>query len=183
MNRNKKLIKNVLILLVYFVLSRYLGGYYISKEKCERDILRSLYATDDMFIMEMPDDYLYLSESSSDYTKKVYFDPVDKIVSFVGIEKRGFLYRSLDSDIWDMIKYNDNDIVSYCESWSEGDLVLIYRNNPDVYTVEFDYDDGSLVWWQWKENFIVVFLEEDGQYKRTCKAYDEQGNLITEIKY
>ena len=183
MNRNKKLIKNVLILLVYFVLSRYFGGYYFSKEKCERDILRSLYATDDMFVMEFPKDSIYTLDLSKDITQKIYFDPNDKMISFVGIVKRGIFYRSQDSYMEDILKYNNNDIVGVGFSLENEDFFLVYRNNPNVYSIEIErMDDSTDIYWNWKEDFICLLFKEDVKYKGTCKAFDEQGNLITEIR-
>ena len=187
MNRTKKLIKYGLIILVYLVFRFYFGGFYFSKEKCEKDILRSIYATDDVYIMEFPKDVVYQSELlNGNLTRRIYFDPNDKTVSIVDIEKRGLLYHAEIAYIQDVLMYDTGDIVViWNKGQKEGDFLLIYRNNPNVHQIEIERGDGSTsIWWGWKENFVGVFLDRnEGYYYHKCKAFDKQGNLITEIPY
>ena len=184
MSRKKKLIIYCLIILIYSICRFFMSSYYFSKDTCEQDILRSLYAVDDIFVMEFPKDSIYTMNLSKDVTKKIYFDPNDRIITFVEIERSGFLYHSTYSYREDELINNQNDIVSVSFDLEHENLLLIYRNNPDVYSIELEHMDGSTtISWDWKEDFIGLLLKKDEVYKGTCKAFDEQGNLITEIRY
>ena len=184
MNRKKKLIIYCLIILVYSVCRFFMSSYYFSKDKCEQDILRSLYAEDDIFLMEFPKDSIYTMDLSKDVTKKIYFDPYDRNITFVEIERSGFLYHSPYSYREDELIKNQNDIVSINFELEHEELLLIYRNNPNIYSIELEHMDGSTtISWDWKEDFIGLLLKEDVRYKGTCKAFDEQGNFIAEIEF
>ncbi len=172
MKRLKTLIKYVLIILVYLGFKFYIGGYYFSKEKCDEATMRSLYANETIHVM----DFTEKNKSIS-----VYTNPEERTVSLIGSEKKGFLYKGMNSLASQPINDEPISVITMRVSDFRGDILLVYRNDPNVSTIEIDQLDGTIILWGWKDDFAGWILKQDDIYKNTCKAFDDQGNLIAEI--
>ena len=90
MKRIKKLtIQTILIVILLFILY-YFGGYYISKEECIRDTLRSHYAKESTILMTL---------GNGKYDQTLVAEPDENTYSIVGTKRKLFLYRPGNSSI------------------------------------------------------------------------------------
>lgn len=175
MNKEKKLTRNVLILVLYFVIVRFFSGYYISAENCDLHTMRKFYTLDDIYLMEV---------THNNQTRKLYFDEVNKTVSWIGHEKIGGFYRSNSFYDESYISYSNNRITLFCFGLSDvgGELALIYRNDPTISKIEIIYDDGEHVLLDdWKGNVCIGRLRSDGDFSGIYIPHDIEGNVLEDI--
>ena len=175
MNKEKKLTRNVLILVLYFVIARFFSGYYISAENCDLHTMRKFYALDDIYLMDV---------THNNQTMKLYFDEINKTVSWIGHEKIASFYRSNSYYEEGYISYSNNRIALFRFGHSEmgGEFVLIYRNDPTISKIEVFYDDGERVLLDdWKGNICIGRVGEEISFSGRYIPYDAEGNVLEDI--
>jgi len=178
MNRLKKLILNCLIITFIFSCMYYFGGYYLSKEKCIEDTLKSCYAK--------PQDQL-IEYKNNRCIVTLFENKENDTYSILETRKRGIFYEPGSSQV-DSPKYKDEPFwISYQRGDGLGTVIYIYRNNPEIETIEMVLESGDqFVLSEWKEDFTSCLIEEEIDFKyggTTCKAYDALGNLVHELDF
>lgn len=176
MNRSKKLVRNLAIVLVLLFGFYYFGGYYISKEQCVVETLRGLYGTETREIMELHLD---------NYTATLMADETGGTFSIVGTKKAGPFYRTASSVIGVKIDKEKAIRVSGQFSSDEGGVVFIYRTTPEVVRVEVEMQDGEQhTITEWTEDFAgFVVNNKEEWYPGYYRAYNAKGELLEEVYY
>lgn len=175
MNRGKKLIRNLAVILVLLLGFYYFGGYYVSRQQCIIETLRGLYGTETREIMEL---------RQGNYIATLMADEDDESFSIVGTKKIGFLYRTGSSSIG--IQNDKKEIlkISGMASSDHGMVIFLCRNNKTIEKVEVLLENGeSFTITEWQEDYAGYIREDHNWESGTYKAYNAEGELVGEVYY
>ena len=175
MKRMVQTIRNILICIILVIIYLYWNGYYLSKEKCIEDSMRSLYVPDGERILEI---------CNRGFCKTLV-DHGDSF-SLIGTKKQWIFYRVWNSATQCSLK--DEHSFSHWTGYSRdfGSLTVVHRNNPKIEFVHIVLNsDETLVLNQWKDDYVVFLRQnvDDMDASGFYQAFDESGNLIEEIGY
>lgn len=175
MSRKKKLIRNLVIIIVGFITFYYVGGHYFTKEACIEDTIKELYGNETEQIMEF---------TQKGQTKTLMFNPEQKTVSIVGTKRFLGLYHTASSTTgMDVDEQYSFDLFASYES-DFGMVMFIYRNNPEIAYIEAKFeDDTEFVLDKWTKDFTGYLLNTEDWQTANYKAYDSYGELIEERQY
>ena len=175
MNRSKKLIRNSCLIIVISYAIYFFGGYFLSKEECINDTLRSLHANQTKTIMEFKNNNHFIT---------LMTDEKMETYSLTGTKKVGFLYHT-DSGSHNN-KISDDQIIYIIGSWSRemGLLIIVYRNIPEITKIVVELEDGSeFILSEWKDNFSGILLDKDDWLNGIYKIYNSNNELLDIIEY
>ena len=176
MTRLKKLMMNCLVINIISGCMYYFGGYYLSKERCIEDTLKSCYATPQEKLIEYENNRCVVT---------LFQNKENDTHSILETNKRGMFYYP-GSGVVDSPKWKSEPFwFSYLHGDGLGIVVYFYRNNPEIETIEMVLENGDqFVFSDWKEDFASCLIDEEIDFKYVgtfCKAYDASGNLIHEL--
>lgn len=175
MKRQVWIIINMLLICGIMVLNYYHGGYYLSKEQCIEESMRSLYIPEGERILEL---------CNGNYCKTL-FDHGDSF-SLVGTRQIGFLYRVGSTDVECRIDKSNSFFHWTGYSADYGAYTVIHRNNERVSEIRVELNTGDiLILNDWKSDY-AVFIREKSDRRNAFgmyRAYDKSGHLIEEIDY
>ena len=174
MKRERKLFRNIIIISALLYVFYYFGGYYISKEQCIKETMRSLYVKEDNVIMEIQND--------NDIRTLVVDDNLSS-VSVIGTRKAGLFYHTASCSTGMNIKKDQAFSIHSSYNSDIGLTSFIYRNNKDIAYIELTLNDGTLVVIdEWHDDFAGVIVDTEEVYG-IYRGYDVNGNLIEERDY
>lgn len=173
MKRGKKLLINLSIIMLILLVEYYLGGYYISKEKCIQDTLRGLYAYETENIMEFKKGKRIITLMAN-LDKKTY--------SIVSVKRNGFLYHTDDCFTGHPIEDNNTFDVLGVYDEDTGSFIGIYRNDKSITKVTVGTENAEVVTLDdWKQDFAGCLYEEDMMLREMIyRAYNASGELVEE---
>lgn len=175
MKRNRKLIRNSVLIAIFLFFIYYFGGYYLSKEQCILETMRGLYANESEKILE-------LENGNRSFT--LMADEDEKTYSLIGTRKIGFLYRTASSSVGITIREENKIHISGLYNSDSGMIITVYRNDPSICKVEAALESGEIITFdEWHGNFAGIVLDKDGWYNGTYKAFDAAGQMVEEISY
>lgn len=175
MNRNKKLIRNCCLIIVILYVIYFFGGYFLSKEECIHDSLKSLHANQTKTIMEF---------KNKNRFETLMTDEEMETYSLIGTKKVGFFYQPASSTF--NCKISKDQIIDIIGSWSRemGLTIIVYRNIQEISKIEVELEDGSkFILSEWKDNFSGKLLDKDDWLNGIYKVYNSNNELIGEIEY
>lgn len=176
MNRTKKIIRNMGIVLLICFFFYYMVGYYLTKEACIRDSIRGLYCKEDQLIN---------SVWIKPYDVTLVADLDHLTVSLISTEKVGFFYRMGNNSIgMEIDRNNPIDIGGIFDS-DYGTVTYIYRNDKSIDEVHLVMEDGETKMVnEWVNDFILLSYDNRDKWMHTiCRVYDDNGELVYETAY
>lgn len=175
MKRNRKLIRNSVLIAIFLFFIYYFGGYYLSKEQCILETMRGLYANESEKILE-------LENGNRSFT--LMADEDEKTYSLIGTRKIGFLYRTASSSVGITIREENKIHISGLYNSDSGMVITVYRNDPSICKIEAALESGETVTFdEWIGNFSGLVLDTGDFYNGIYKAYDTDNQLIEEVSY
>lgn len=176
MNRMKKIIRNIVLILLVCFFFFYMRGYYLTKEACIMDSIRSLYCKEDEFIT---------SVSMEPYDVTLVADLDHLTVSLFSTEKTGPFYHIRDSSTGMEIDKDAPVSMEGMFSSSYGTVAFIYRNDKSIDEVHVVMGNGETrVLNEWKNDFILIsYNDRDNWTHAICRVYDDNGKLRYETAY
>lgn len=176
MNRGKKLIRNLVLIFIVLILFYYFGGYYVSKQQCVLETLRSHYSTETREIMEL---------QQGNYIATLMADKNDETFSIVGAKKAGFFYHTASSSIGNIIDKEKCMTIAGMGSTDYGIFICIYRNDKSIIKVEVQLENGETYFiTEWHEDYAGYVRDEKTDWSYgTYKAYNADGELVGEEIY
>ena len=175
MNRNKKLIRNCCLIIVILYVIYFFGGYFLSKEECIDNSLKSLHAKQTKTIMEL---------RNKNHYQTLMTDEEMETYSLIATKKVGFFYQTASSTF--NCEISKDQIIDIIGSWSRemGLTIIVYRNTPEIAKIEVELEDGSeFVLSEWKDNFSGKLLEKYDWLNGKYKVYNSNNELIEVIEY
>lgn len=176
MKRSKKLFINISIIIILLLCIYYYGPYYLSKEQCMIEMLRSNYCYEREVAMEFEYNHILTT---------VVIDEEQKYFSVIKMKKLAFLYHPSGNSMYEQeIKKEGKISVQWSWTKGEGLETFIYRNDTAVEKIEITIGDGKvLIFDEWENNFIWFLEDVDAFYSGTYKAYNAAGEVIEEGRY
>ena len=176
MSRRKKLIRNIIILSLICSFFYFTGGYYLSREACIMDSIRSLYCEEDEFIT---------SSNLNDYDITLVADLDNKTASLFSTKRVGFLYRIGDNTTGNKLRKDKPLVLGGLSSSQFGSAIYIYRNDKNIEKIEVAVENGeTVILDEWEKDFILLSFENKENWTHiVCRVYDDSGNLIYETAY
>ena len=174
-NRGKKLVRNLVLIFAILSLFYYFGGYYLSRQQCVLESLRSHYCDTTRKILEM---------QQGDYFITIMADENDERFAMVGTQKAGFLYRVASGSY--NLKINKEKCMTLSASGSSdrGIVVCLYRNDKSIEKVEVQMENGdNYLITDWHEDYACYKRDEEELSYGTYRAYNAEGELIGEEVY
>ena len=177
MKRGKKIIINSIVVVILLCASCYFSGFYLTKNACVTDFLKSLDREKETAIINVEiKDKVYVLTGGQ--TENQY--------SVLDLTKAGFLYRSARSN--GTFRTSDEEDISL-NSWfcqEDGQIIFIKRNNPEIRLIEMEYESGITVkLYNWTEDFVAYHIEdgEDLWKPANYRCYDTNDQMVYEIKF
>ncbi len=175
MNRGKKLLINLCIIVCVLLLRYYFGGYYISQEQCLLETMRGLYAKETDIIMELETD---------NHIKTLVADFENRTVSIIGTKKKGIFYQTASSSIGSYISDKEKIHISAMGDADVGMAVFIYRNDKNIHKVEVKMEDGKVFQLdEWNQDFTGFLYECQDWKQGEYILLDQNNNIIGKIVY
>lgn len=174
MKRSKKLLINMCIIAVLLSGFYYFGGYYISKEQCMMEMLRSYYCNEREVAMEFENNNIITT---------VVVDIEGKTFSALKVKKIGFLYQPTGSAYGQEISEEYKISVNGHYTKGDGMEIFVYRNDDTVERVEVTMEDSVIVLDEWENNFAWFVKDTDGWKRGTYRAYNASNEIIEEMQY
>lgn len=175
MKRNKKLLRNTLIIFIILFTYCFFYGFYLSKDKCIDDNLRSLYVTGRQRVMEFVNKNLCVT---------LIIDEETETFSLISTKKYGFLYHV--GSCTTNTSYVGEEIIDVNGMYDEkmGMCIVVNRVNENVSYVEACFEDSTImILSDWQKNFVGFLLDCNEWQKATYKAYDKNDQLLSEFTY
>jgi len=175
MNRGKRLIRNLFLILAVLFLFGYFRGYYVSKQQCVMETLRGHYGTETREIMEI---------KRGNYIVTLMADKNDESFSLVGTKKVGFLYQTASGLIGKKINKEKCMTIAGEGSSDRGFLACIFRNDKSIEKVEVQFENGeTYLITDWQEDYACFMREGEEWWYGTYRAYNAEGELVGEEMY
>ena len=175
MKRNKKFVRNCIIIFSILFSIYYFGNFYFSKEKCLEDMMISLYLEDYEVIDEL---------KVGNVIHYVTVNREEKAVSIIDIVEYPFLYRKQEISKDEIVKkFNENyryDAYGYgYTGFGRTDLFIIYRNDKDIQRVVFENENGDTkIFENWNGDFCIAHHNYPNVENWYLKVYDKDGNFV-----
>lgn len=175
MKRNRKLIRNSVLIAIFLFFIYYFGGYYLSKEQCILETMRGLYGTETEKVLELENGNRSLTLMANEDAKTY---------SLIGTQRIGFLYQTASSSVGTEIRNENSLHISGMYGNDYGMAIVIYRNNKSICKVTATLESGDTITFdEWHGNFAGLILDTDGWYHGIYKAYDATGQLVEEMTH
>ena len=176
MSRKKKLIRNMVILLLIGTFYYFLGGYYLTKESCIQDNLKSWYSQDNEYIT---------SVKLGSYEVTLQADQDNHTASIICTRKTGPFYQIGDSMIdCAMDKEAPIDMNGMFDH-NYGSVVYIYRNDKSIEEIEVILGTGeTVIMSDWEKDFILITYDDMDSWMHTiCRVYNENHEVVYETAF
>lgn len=169
MKKELKLVRNILIILLFLCASYFFSRKYTSLENCIQDTMKNMYA-EDITTLIATDTY---AVTFSEKTKKIYWLTINKEGIFYSIDSIQFNQMQVDEEYFDVhpvFLYDRNEI-----------LLIIYRVDENVDYIVVNYGDGSFPSvFGWENNLIGIIMKEKDVNPSLLQiyAYDKNNQLL-----
>lgn len=183
MNRIKKIIINVLIIVMFLGINYCFSSFYFSKDKCIEDMLEFFDSDDNVVLREK------ILENGIEL---ITTDRHENTMSFIKINKYGLLYSpDYNSQINRAVltKEGEFEHLGFIGNvYDSGEYMIgIYRNNKNINNIKVTCKDGRVINENnWIDDFMFIndtLHSEVTGYFGLYQAFDKEGNLIDEINY
>ena len=171
MNRKKKLLIYILIILTFFSHIYFTQGYYISKNKAIEDALRYCSIEDNNVFatLDFDDDFYILGTTKrGEYIDIIDFDRIGPFYWYNGWWGRE-IYPNYDLNV--TIGFTHDDTV----------IFYAYRVNKDIDHIEISISNGDKITCdEWHHDYIYTTYKKTDVALLYCeiKAYDANNNYI-----
>ena len=175
MNKMKKIVINLAIIVIILLGIYHFGGFYVSKEKCVEDYIRGQH-------IELEEPAMEIKESNMIYT--IYVTEEKHHLALI-TQKIGFLYRA--KGYCEMSGDTHNVTVSWFETVNEKGYIVVAERNDDsiakanVLMMLGFTDTVQLTFDEWNNNIAATYVEGEKMNFATYQTYDEAGNLIEDL--
>lgn len=171
MKRERKLFRNIIIISALLYTFYYFGGYYISKEQCITETMRSLYVKEENIVLEV---------QTGNHIRTLVVDDSLSTLSIIGMRKAGPFYHTASCSTGMNIKKDQAFSIYSVYNSDSGLTSFVYRNNKDIAYIELILNDGSIVVLDnWHKDFAGVIVDTEEVYG-IYRGYDVNGELIEE---
>ena len=174
MKRNRKFVRNCIIICSILFSVYYFGNFYFSKEECLKDMMTSLYLND----YEIVDEIQIGNE-----IHYVTINHEEKTLSIIDILDYEFLYRKQEIYKEIVHKFNDNykyDIYGHrYQAYDYCLLYVLYRNDKEVQKIEFVSETGETYTFdEWNGDFLIASFNFHPYQEWDFNIYDKDGNFV-----
>ena len=176
MSKRKKLIRNIIILVLLCAFYYFISSCYLTKEACIMDSVRGLYSKETEIITDA---------RINDYEVTLLADLDNLTAAIFATKKTGLCYSignnmtgsRINRDVpIDMDGFFDSDV---------GSVLYIYRNDKAIDEIEVVLRSGeTVIMNEWEKDFILITYEDTDNWKPTiCRVYDENNELVYETGF
>ena len=188
MKRNKKMIRNAVIILLVCFFYFYMNGYYLTKEACIMDTIRGLYRKEYEVVTS-------LKNKSYEFT--IMADQENQTFSMISTKKAGFLYHLAGTIITGM-KFDEDRPVSMTGTVDSdfGTVAIIHRNDKEIEEVELltdivgeridpnTHQYPSVIRSDWDNDFMILCYDNKMEWVHTiCRVYDDNGEIVYQTSF
>ena len=176
MTRKKKLIRNIVILLLIGMFCYFTGGCYLTKESCIMDSVRSLYSKEDEFIIDA---------KVNSYEVTLLADSDNLTAAIFATKKTGPFYRIGNNMIGSKINREVPIDIDGMFSNEFGTVVYIYRNDKSIEEIEVILGTGeTVIMNDWEKDFILITYDDMDNWMHTiCRVYNENHKVVYETAF
>lgn len=170
----KKLIRNILFIVVMVYGYCYFHGYYLSREACVNDSVRGLYANTYEEIMVF---------DSGDQSVTVMANLEEMTCSFIETRKVGPFYHIELTLHWYEIGNSNRDLYVMSSHYLDDSnmYIVAYRINKEIDYVKVVLRNGeTFVLDDWAKDFSSYAIDSDEWVGATYYAYNANHQLIEE---
>lgn len=186
MSRAKKLIINLILIVICLMAIYHFGGFYISKDQCVKEQLRGIHVNLEEPATTIKEGNMVYTIFVNDETYKVKDDSGSNRGHLVVVtQKIGFLYRAKSYQEMTGDEHNVN--VSWFKTPDEkGYIVVAERKDDsiaraDVLMLLGFTDTVQVKFEHWENNVAASYVEGELMNFGTYQTYDEAGNLIEDL--
>ena len=165
MNKMKKIIINLAIIVIILLGIYHFGGFYVSKDQCVEDYIRGQH-------IELEDPAMEIKEGNMIYT--IYATEEKHHFALI-TQKIGFLYRA--KGYCEMSGDTHNVTVSWFETVNEKGYIVV----ANLLMMLWFTDTVQLTFDEWNNNIAATYVEGEKMNFATYQTYDESGNLIEDL--
>ena len=175
MKRNRKLVRNSILIGIMFAFIYYFGGFFFSKEECVYDTIRALYGKETEIVYEFNHGNKYIT---------IVTTPNEDTMSIVGTKRVGFLYQTASSSTGQIINKEKSIYITGMWSSDYGQALVVHRNLENISKVIVDLNDGNqIIFDEWNHNFAGEIVKNENWAQGIYRVYDENNQLIEEFEY
>ena len=186
MSRAKKLIINLILIVICLMAIYHFGGFYISKDQCVKEQLRGIHVNLEEPATTIKEGNMVYTIFVNDESYKVEDDLASNGSHLVVVtQKIGFLYRA--KSYQEMTGDENNITVSWFKTPDEkGYIVVAERKDDsiaraDVLMLLGFTDTVQVKFEHWENNVAATYVEGELMNFGTYQTYDEAGNLIEDL--